>query len=121
VSTVANCPEKEGKRHPHAIHVQWFKGPNDIPTLGVSKEKRTMPSASQPTGRVPGLITADTLYTLHELKLHLGLGTHAMRSARRSGLKVRYVGRRALVLGRDVIEFVEKCGKARHDSSRRLV
>jgi hypothetical protein len=43
------------------------------------------------TDRVPGLITADTLYTLHELKLRLGLGTHAMRSARRSGLKVRYV------------------------------
>jgi len=80
-----------------------------------------MPSANAPLDRVPGLITADTLYTLHELKVRLGLGTHAMRSARRSGLKVRYIGRRALVLGRDVIEFVEKHGKARHDPSWRLV
>ncbi len=58
-----------------------------------------------------GQIMADSLYTLDELKSRLGLGSHAMRTARRSGLRVRYVGRRAFVLGRDVLEFVEQTGK----------
>jgi len=55
----------------------------------------------------PGYITADTLYTLAELQERLKLGQHAMRQARRTGLKVRRIGRRGYVLGRDVLAFVE--------------
>jgi hypothetical protein len=56
----------------------------------------------------PGLITADSLYTLEELGARLRLGKAALRQARRKGLKIRRIGRRAYVLGRDVIEWFDK-------------
>jgi hypothetical protein len=59
----------------------------------------------------PGLVTADSLYTLSEIQDRLKLGQHAMRQARRAGLKVRRIGRRGFVLGRDVMAFVESAAK----------
>ena len=56
----------------------------------------------------PGLITSDSLYTLEELSARLRLGKAALRQARRKGLKIKRIGRRAYVLGRDVIEWFEK-------------
>lgn len=55
----------------------------------------------------PGLIVADSLYTLAEIQARLKLGQYAMRQARRAGLRVRRIGRRTYVLGRDVIQFCE--------------
>jgi len=56
---------------------------------------------------VPGHVTADALYTLDEIQERLKLGQHALRQARRAGLKVRRIGRRAYVQGRDIISFIE--------------
>lgn len=67
-----------------------------------------MPQAVEKLATPAGAITGDSLYTLAELKLRLGLGVHAMRTARRHGLRVRRIGRRGYVLGRDLIEYVEK-------------
>jgi len=55
-----------------------------------------------------GEVRADSLYTLEELSRRLGLGTAALRTARRSGLVVRRIGRRSYVLGRDLIDYVDR-------------
>ncbi len=55
----------------------------------------------------PGVVSADCLYTLDEIHERLKLGQAAMRQARRSGLKVRKIGRRGYVLGRDLLDYVE--------------
>jgi hypothetical protein len=59
----------------------------------------------------PGHVTADAVYTLDEIQRRLQLGQHALRMARRAGLKVRRIGRRGYVLGRDVLEFVQTAAK----------
>lgn len=59
----------------------------------------------------PGQVTADAIYTLEEIQRRLGLGAHAMRAARRAGLRVRRIGRRGYVLGRDVLAFIEASTK----------
>jgi hypothetical protein len=66
--------------------------------------------ADTPDG--PGLISADVLYTLPELKKRLQLGDHAMRTARRKGLVVTRIGRRGYVLGKDVMTFVASLGNS---------
>jgi len=70
-----------------------------------------MATRATPQPDTPGLIAADCLYTLSEIQERLKLGQHAMRQARRAGLRVRRIGRRAYVLGRDVIHFVESAAK----------
>lgn len=60
------------------------------------------PATVQPSGQV----VADGLYTLDFIKANLGLGQAAMRSARRAGLPVKYVGRVGVVLGSDLIAYV---------------
>ena len=59
----------------------------------------------------PGEISADSIYTLDEIELRLGLGQAAMRTARRAGLKVRKIGRRRYVLGKDLLAYVETTTK----------
>lgn len=58
-----------------------------------------------------GEIKADAMYTLEELRSRTGLGLAALRTARRSGLKVRRVGRRGYVLGKDLMAYVEREGR----------
>lgn len=58
-----------------------------------------------------GVIEPHILYRLEEAKQRLGWGAHSMRQARRNGLKVRYAGRRGYLLGRDVIEYIERTGR----------
>ena len=70
-----------------------------------------MATLATPRPDAPGLVTADSLYTLTEIQDRLKLGQHAMRQARRAGLRVRRIGRRAFVLGRDVMAFVESAAK----------
>lgn len=55
----------------------------------------------------PGYILAEALYTLDEFQRRLRLGEAAMRAARRQGLRVRKVGRRKYVLGRDALQWIE--------------
>ena len=55
----------------------------------------------------PGLVSADCLYTLAEVQERLRLGQAAMRQARRAGLRVRKIGRRRYVLGRDLMTYVD--------------
>ena len=57
---------------------------------------------------VTGAIADNELYTLAEIRERLGLGTYALRQARRQGLRVYRIGRRAYVLGFDVLEFVKR-------------
>jgi hypothetical protein len=59
----------------------------------------------------PGVIEAAAVYTLSEFAARMNMTRSAMREARRLGLKVRRIGKRAFVLGRDAIEFIEACGK----------
>ncbi|QDT14607.1 hypothetical protein [Alienimonas californiensis] len=54
----------------------------------------------------PTAIESDVLYPLAEFRARTGLGEYAMRTARKSGLKVRYVGNRGFVLGADFICFL---------------
>jgi hypothetical protein len=55
----------------------------------------------------PGVeIRADVAYDLAQVK-KLGLGTAALRTARRRGLVVRRIGRRSFVLGRDLLAYLE--------------
>ena len=53
-----------------------------------------------------GRISADQVLTLEAVQQELGLGRHALREARRKGLKVRRIGRRGYVLGADLIAFI---------------
>lgn len=57
-----------------------------------------------------GIIKPDEMYRLEEAKKRTGWGAHAFRAARRAGLQVRYAGRRGFVLGKDIIEYVERTG-----------
>lgn len=54
---------------------------------------------------VAGEIHADGMYTLAEIRARLGLGTYALREARRNGLPVRKIGRRCYVLGKDILAY----------------
>jgi len=66
-------------------------------------------ATSQPDS--PGCVASDCIYTLAEIRARLKLGQHAIRQARRAGLRVHRIGRRAFLLGRDLIAFVEATGK----------
>lgn len=66
-----------------------------------------MPETPSLLANVPGVIDASQCYTLDELQSRLQLGRAAWRTARRQGLPVRIVGRRKLVLGRDVLAWAE--------------
>jgi hypothetical protein len=59
----------------------------------------------------PGPIVPSVLYPLDLLKAKSGLGAAALRTARRTGLKVRYAGGRGFIMGRDFIQWVEQNGK----------
>jgi hypothetical protein len=57
---------------------------------------------------VPGAIVSDALYRLDEAAARLGWGGHALRAARRRGLKVHRCGKRGYVAGRDLLDFITK-------------
>ena len=57
------------------------------------------------------LIDARHVYSLDEASRRMGLGTAAIRQARRNGLKIRKLGRRSYVLGEDVIEYLKNHAK----------
>lgn len=55
----------------------------------------------------PGEVHPTVLYRADELKARMGWSDAALRSARRHGLTVRRLGKRAYVLGEDVISFMK--------------
>jgi len=59
-----------------------------------------------------GPIEPHILYPLEDLKARSGMGSAAMRTARRQGLTVKYAGGRGYILGRHFIEYVEANGKS---------
>ncbi len=56
----------------------------------------------------PAPIQPGTLYPLQLFKQLTGLGNHAMRTARRQGLKVRYLAGRAFVHSDDFFEYLRR-------------
>jgi len=65
-----------------------------------------MVSATLPAAIEPGHI-----YPLDAFKQITKLGNHAMRTARRKGLKVRYLGGRAFVHSDDFFTYLETLDK----------
>lgn len=59
----------------------------------------------------PGEIRGDCAYDLQQVKNRLGLGTAAIRTARRKGLIVRKVGRKSFILGADILEYLNNHAK----------
>jgi len=59
---------------------------------------------------VPGAILPDALYRLDEAAARMGWGAHALRAARRRGLKVHRCGKRGYIAGRDLLAFVTQEG-----------
>ncbi len=59
----------------------------------------------------PAAIRPDFLYPIESAKQILGWKATAMRSARRAGLRVRYVSGRGYVRGQDIIDYIESHGK----------
>ncbi len=55
----------------------------------------------------PRALHENEIVPLPELAKRLGLGPSALRAARRQGLKVRRIGRRKFILGRDLVAFLE--------------
>ena len=53
-----------------------------------------------------GVINPDELYTLRAFKTRLGVSDATLRSARRAGLRVRYLHKQGYVHGRDWIDYV---------------
>jgi hypothetical protein len=51
-------------------------------------------------------IVADAAYPIELFGRATGLGNWALRQARRTGLRIRVVGRRRYVIGADWIEFL---------------
>ena len=61
-----------------------------------------------PAQYVPGAIVSDALYRLDEAAARLGWGGHALRAARRRGLRIHRCGKRGYVAGRDLLAFITK-------------
>ena len=59
----------------------------------------------------PSLVEPHVLYHLSEFQSRLGWGKHAMRTARRKGLKVIDMGGRRYVHGRDFFDYLETIRK----------
>lgn len=55
----------------------------------------------------PGEVHPGVLYRADEMKSRMGWSDSALRSARRRGLKVRRDGKRAYILGEDVIAYLK--------------
>ena len=75
----------------------------------MTRSDRARPSdRTQPT--VPGAILSDALYRLDEAAARLGWGGHALRAARRRGLKIHRCGKRGYVAGAELLAFITKGG-----------
>ena len=72
-----------------------------------SRQQKSKQKAQQtPQHGPPGEVHSDVLYQADELKERMGWKDAAFRSARRSGLPVCRVGKRAYVFGTDLIAYM---------------
>ena len=62
----------------------------------------------QETAMTTAGIQPDVTYPLGNFKLVSGFGDHAMRTARKNGLRVMYTGGRAFVKGSDFIAYLDR-------------
>ena len=53
-----------------------------------------------------GVIDGQAVYTIDALRDRRGITDAWLRTARRRGLRVRYAGRRAFVIGADFIDYL---------------
>jgi len=54
-----------------------------------------------------GVIQGDSVYPLSVFQKLTGLGSHAVRQARKKGLRMRDVGNRSYILGNDFYRFLD--------------
>lgn len=64
------------------------------------------------SGGTNGAIKRGEFYQLGTFKGKTGWGTHAMRTARRNGLRVRYLGGRAFVHADDFFAYLDRLDAA---------
>jgi len=69
------------------------------------KRSTRKPTTDGPRFGVPGAIAPECRY-----RLGLGWGGHALRAARRRGLKIHRSGKRGYVTGADLLAFITKGG-----------
>lgn len=60
---------------------------------------------------VPGPIESGAVYPIADFRARTGLGTAALRIARREGLRVRYLAGRAFIRGEDFIRYLDTNAK----------
>jgi len=65
-------------------------------------------STTSVTSTPPAPIKPGTLYPIRLFKTLSGLGTHALRTARRNGLKIHYTGGRAFIYSDDFFEYLRR-------------
>ena len=59
------------------------------------------------SAKVQEAVLPEALYAIEHLKQIMGWSSHAWRTAKRTGLRVRTAGKRKYVIGRDVISWLE--------------
>jgi hypothetical protein len=75
---------------------------------GKQAESPNVANRQQPVSpQSPGEVRSGVLYRADELKERMGWSDSAFRSARRRGLKVCRDGKRAYILGEDVIAYMK--------------
>jgi hypothetical protein len=113
VPVVSPHARREGNTADHANHAPMTRK-MDLWVMKQSKKNKDSDIRGEQTmsknGIPLGVVDPDRLYTLEAFKEITSLGKVAMQRARQAGLKVRYVGNKAYVLGADFIKFVEEVG-----------
>ena len=71
---------------------------------------KTRPKQSPPVGT--GSISAHEFYTMREAGRRLGWGVRLFCQLQAQGLRCPLVGRKKMVLGRDIIDFVSRLADA---------
>ena len=74
------------------------------------KRSKSPTATAGPRPTAPGAIVPDCLYRLDEAAARVGWGSHALRAARRRGLKIHRFGKRGFVAGADLIALITKGG-----------
>jgi hypothetical protein len=64
-----------------------------------------------------GVVSTQAIYSLEALMERLDVGEQWLRSARREGLRVRYHGKRAFVVGADLEQFLRSRGNTSEEAS----
>jgi len=67
--------------------------------VSAPQDKKTAETATEP-------IIQNATYTLTNFQRITGFGRHALRTAKKQGLVVKYAGGRAFVSGNDFIEYL---------------